>query len=235
MDRKILFEDLNITLNELKQLIGKIQPAVYISKIEIDLMKEKCRNLYDLLLKLEKLPEENMVGSEKSEEVEAIDEKTRVQTSESHESAIIDEGPLIGDEKIEIPLAPKTGTTEKTESQKFDLFSTTADSPLRKHEVTVKDKIAEKKSEVSIADKIKKSGKITGLKQVIGINEKFFFINELFKGNMKDYNETIENLDKCSSLEDAHNLLESLEGNFGWKEDSEAHQQLVEIVERKFS
>lgn len=114
--------------------------------------------------------------------------------------------------------------------ENIDLFSTTFDSDAK----TVAEEISENVNEESVADKFQKN-KITDLKEAIGINEKFYFINELFDGVMKEYNEAIEAVNKYSSQEEAFDYLNQLKGEHDWKEESEAFGQLRDILERKFN
>src|ERR1051325_1170887 len=86
-----------------------------------------------------------------------------------------------------------------------DLFSS-AITPGPQKEKPVEKVIAK---EESVAEKISHK-KISDLKSVIGINEKFQFINELFDGNMKEYNVALDQINNFSSLGEAVNYLANL-------------------------
>ena len=75
---------------------------------------------------------------------------------------------------------------------------------------------------------------IRDLKSAIGINEKFLFINELFKGNMKEYTDTIVLLSDAETLESAHQILTPLKGKYEWREDSSAYVTLIDFLQRRF-
>ena len=75
---------------------------------------------------------------------------------------------------------------------------------------------------------------ISTLKEAIGINEKFLFINELFEGNMQKYNQCIERIDMAPSKEKAESIINELAFELKWKIESEAQKQLINFVERKF-
>ena len=45
------------------------------------------------------------------------------------------------------------------------------------------------------------------LKDAIGINEKFLFINELFDGNLQDYSEALNKLNAFENLQSAENIF----------------------------
>jgi len=129
---------------------------------------------------------------------------------------------------------PKEPEPEK-EALKEDQEETNIEQKLEKEQeaVTIAEKIQQSQQEETVADKIKKN-KISSLKVAIGINEKFFFINELFNGSLKDYNTVIEELDQMHDLRDASAYLTSLRQKNMWDPESDAFKQLQQFLERKF-
>jgi hypothetical protein len=75
---------------------------------------------------------------------------------------------------------------------------------------------------------------IRDLKSAIGINEKFLFINELFKGNMKEYTDTIVLLSDAETIELVHEILIPLKAKYVWREDSAAYVTLIDFLQRRF-
>lgn len=78
------------------------------------------------------------------------------------------------------------------------------------------------------------SNRIENLKNAININEKFMFINDLFDGNLREYNETIETLNGFKSLEQAGDFLDLMRRKNFWDTGSPAFKRLKELLERKF-
>jgi len=72
------------------------------------------------------------------------------------------------------------------------------------------------------------------LKMAIGINDKFLFINELFKGDPGIYNQAIETLNSVEGLNDAETAIESYRGEYAWADNSEAYHRLKNIVMSKY-
>lgn len=72
------------------------------------------------------------------------------------------------------------------------------------------------------------------LKSVIGINDKFLFVNELFGGSMEKYNKSIENLNDLKTLNGAMIYLNELKIELQWNNSNDAYQKLAELVRRKF-
>jgi len=78
------------------------------------------------------------------------------------------------------------------------------------------------------------STRIDNLKAAININDKFMFINELFEGNLREYNETIETLNGFINLNQAAEFLDLVKRKNFWDTGSAAFKKLKELVERKF-
>ncbi len=114
--------------------------------------------------------------------------------------------------------------TEKTKPV-FDLFSI--------NEESIADKFV-KENDNSVAAKISKK-KTSDLKSIIGINEKFLFINELFNGNMHDYNEAVNSLNSFTNHEEASNYIGSLKQNKDWDDNSQAYKILNDFVVQIFN
>lgn len=75
---------------------------------------------------------------------------------------------------------------------------------------------------------------VKDLKSVIGINDKFLFVNELFGGSMEKYNKSIENLNDLKTLNGAMIYLNELKIELQWNSSNEAYRKLSELVRRKF-
>ena len=94
------------------------------------------------------------------------------------------------------------------------------------------DKLASRKDN-SLAAKLEQS-KITDLRQAIGINEKFLFINDLFEGNLSYYNKAIDELNSFQSLNGARTYLIELSVAYSWPSESAAKEKIHLLIERKF-
>ncbi|MBP7497100.1 MAG: hypothetical protein KA792_05490, partial [Bacteroidales bacterium] len=116
-----------------------------------------------------------------------------------------------------------------------DLFSKTEQitlsDKLDDKKPSLNEMISQQKTDKSIADKIHRASDI---KDLIGINEKYLFINNLFNGDMQVYNSFIDSLNKASDNSLALNIINSAKDLHKWKEDSEAYLKLVDIVSTKF-
>jgi hypothetical protein len=68
------------------------------------------------------------------------------------------------------------------------------------------------------------------IKTSIGINDKFEFISELFKGSMSDYEASIQLFNSATNSEMTLLLLNDLHKKYNWQEDNETLNRFVEIV-----
>jgi hypothetical protein len=69
----------------------------------------------------------------------------------------------------------------------------------------------------------------------IGINDKFRFINELFKQNNGEYNIAIEQLNALNSWHEAELYLNSLKMIYNWKDNSEIVVFLYSQAKKRFA
>lgn len=117
------------------------------------------------------------------------------------------------------------------ENTDTDLFSNVKPSP----EINdLNKKLADARSKHSIVEKLQ-NNRIENLKSVIGINDKFYFINELFGGDSQKYEDIIYTLNNFKKLEDAMQYFSTLKYRFTWDEESEPYAKLTHMLERKFN
>ncbi len=75
---------------------------------------------------------------------------------------------------------------------------------------------------------------VTDFRSMIGINEKFLFINELFKGNIKEYNDMLQNLDAAENGEEMNIVMQPLAEKYNWNEQTLAYITLSDLLKKKF-
>ncbi|MGI6718172.1 MAG: hypothetical protein ACOX4D_03330 [Bacteroidales bacterium] len=119
------------------------------------------------------------------------------------------------------------GKKDTTVAEKLTIVSSTLHENLAAMEQNTNNK-----SE-TVADKIRLE-KITDIKSAIGINDKFYFINRLFDGDVKFYNETVDKFNNFNSINDAKILLQLLINKYNWDFNDEAYKKFEDIVEKKF-
>lgn len=116
----------------------------------------------------------------------------------------------------------------------LDLFGaqTIADK-YRDEKQSLNEQINKEKDDKSLASKLLLKP-IKDLKSAIGINDKFKFMNELFEGNMNEYNQAVDALNNFSSELEAMECLDSLFLVYKWKSDSDAYTEFRNYVIRRY-
>jgi len=120
------------------------------------------------------------------------------------------------------PVVKKESPKRQSRTAELDLFA--AEEPV----FSIKLKEAREKS---LGPKISRHD---SFKAAIGINDKFMFINELFDGNLRDYNEAIETLGGFKTLPQAQEYLDLLRRRFNWNSASNGFKRIKELVENRY-
>jgi len=130
--------------------------------------------------------------------------------------------------EIEPKEKPSEQPEDNTSSPQttYDLFSGNSDNAVaEKFQAT---------EEQSLADKMQKSS-ITNIREAIGINEKFLFINELFNGDLGRYNKILDDINDLPTKKGVDTYLLELKIQFQWADENEAYVKLKELLDRKFN
>lgn len=130
-------------------------------------------------------------------------------------------------QKKEKELSPSFNIHSKVSEKAVDIKS-------------VKEQVAlETTEETALQKNILKETKTDSPKQVvplvIGINDKFRFINELFKQNNSEYNIALEQLASLQSWAETEIYLTSLKELYDWKENSEVVKYFYSVIKKRFS
>lgn len=136
---------------------------------------------------------------------------------------------------IQTDIRPAGQKSKKQTTSVGGLFGDTlSHADTFKDEPSVADTIAKSKSEKSVADKMQHNP-IKDLKDAIGINEKFLFINELFDGNLQDYTEALHKINSSTDLQSAQEFIRAeLAIRYSWTDDNDHVKNFTDLVERRF-
>lgn len=74
---------------------------------------------------------------------------------------------------------------------------------------------------------------IGDLKSVIGLNDRFRFVNELFGGNSNEFNTAINQLNGINSIDDAEDYLDRLEELYHWDKNGKTFADFFSLIKRK--
>lgn len=77
---------------------------------------------------------------------------------------------------------------------------------------------------------------VRDLKKAIGVNDRFLFLNELFRGDVDMYERSIKTINNFRILAEAEYWMErELKIKLGWDDRSETVKQFTQLVRRRFS
>ncbi len=124
------------------------------------------------------------------------------------------------DPMLEIPtLSQQTISREVNDS---GLQSESLNDKLK----TVKTELSERLKEAPVKD----------LRKAVGINDRFLFINELFRGDESTYERSIKTINSFNIYAEAEYWINrELKVKLGWSNDSATVQQFDHLVRRRFS
>lgn len=240
MNQSDKMNKINNMLSELQQLLNQKSSDSGFSRLELDLMKQKTRAFYDALLHLETDDERKLAlpNVEKTSKLAypPIDKTSKTENSISNEENFyLKKDGALPSQKDENKPEPEEDTTDKTPQPQEDFSSpkTTLDLFSEPPAASLGESLAENKQH-ALGDTLQQSP-IHDLREAIGINDKFVFINELFKGDLEKYNKILDELNGFSSLKGAQTYLTELSVQHQWDEESPTFLKLAHMLERKFA
>lgn len=158
------------------------------------------------------------------------------QLAENQSTPVIEEIPVATPKTNEVPLtAPMEPAqpVQQTEHQSslFDYFKNKSpeEQPVQR---TVADNLG--MNITNTTEKKASSSKVSDLRTIININDKFSFMNELFRNNMKGYNDFILHLNELTDRAEALNYVEGIATQYNWEKESQTVMTFWNIFDRKF-
>lgn len=244
MDKQTLHQQIEILLETIQEQHNNTKTHSHtIPQIEVDILLSNMRKLYDFLLLLNKVKvhEEkkieitttSVVEQKKTEEGKQKQEKRREEVKEQVHVQIVETATALQPKEEEKVQQPQQET--KNAKQGVPLLTDLFGEPEQpKVLTTVHDKVTKKQEEKSLADTLNKKP-IKDLKSAIGINEKFLFINELFDGNLQEYNNSIDVLNQCQKHSEAIDYIKSnLSDKHKWEEENKYMLNFLDLIARRF-
>jgi hypothetical protein len=254
------FEIIIKDIQDIEKLVSNFNNYSHIPKIELDLALSKLRNLYDLLLMYRDLEETDPSETEKkvypvnkpgiNEQVpESIVPKPIVpdpilpDKGFANKEGVIKTDDLLleAEEKVDKSGVTNPPSAKETSENRMETElpkdkkpgESTKQNILSERFIGQKEFIYEKLGENNKKDDISSrigSSPIQSIAGSIGINDKFFFVRELFNGDAIKFRETMNDLDAMSDFSSAQ---EYLNNNFQWDMESSTVSQLLNLIRRK--
>ena len=193
---------------------------------------------FGIFLHFENIPEEEKTPETKRDEqgrlvhvMEAVPEELIPERDRVHGEDLVKDNPLV------MPRLDDERKAEKAEieQQASGGMSGFFEQDDTGFELSTGETLGEKMmgEDNSLAAKLQQNP-VRDLKSVIGINDKFLFVNELFGGSMEKYNKSIENLNDLKTLNGAMIYLNELKIELQLNISNEAYIKLKDLITRKF-
>lgn len=218
MDKNRIRKEIAELINSIKQHSDDIGDKKHIPQLELELILKKIAALYEKSIVFNYLNSQNTIENEIAKLIEPkvnIEEKIMVEISKAEEKGkeeIVNVAPPVEEPKIEEP---------KVEEVKPVVEEVKPIEPVQ---------IEKPKTVVNI-----QKPSISDIKTAIGINDRFQFANDLFQGNMQEYDIAIQQLNSSENLDSAMVYLGSLQKLYNWDEENATMIRLRELVERRYS
>ncbi len=286
---------LDATLETLQTLAGRLKNSSGIHQIDIDLLQQKTRELYEQILALQ--PGSTAVQAEEPASPATVEDQPEPQhfTSQSQEEKIIDEEEVeleeAKSEELESaqpepqpPVEEDVRDREETEEETTEVRTETEDAvepeeklaeepvtePEEDHETVYEDvaieqgpeqedrqelaetqpkttldlfsvssddslgSVLQQSNQPNLGERLEHS-RVGDLREGIGINDKFQFINELFNGDMDQYNKVLDELNHFQSLQGALTYLSELSVQHDFSKTGMAFQKMKALLVKKYA
>lgn len=230
MDYKHTINILSENIKELDAIVSGFASHEKIPALDMDLVLDKTRNLYEVLLLLKKSVSDNQPESVQSQK--SADPEPSQSDNPVHINAGSD---IITDKSEKIPDEKSSAVDSGSLSDSADVILPDQNKPItlsdrfKKQTPSINENLVQSKPFYDVSSRLQ-TKPLANISNAIGLNDKFLFINELFDGNTEKYNKTIELLNNASDFNEAYNFLIE---NFKWDMNSETVQKILELIRRK--
>jgi hypothetical protein len=154
----------------------------------------------------------------------------RTDTRETRETLLVDKGTLsVVQKNGQLDMVFDPMREIPTLSQQAPKKAEPADAP----QESINDKLRQGKTELM---EVLKETPVKDLRKAIGINDRFLFINDLFRGDETMYERSIKTINNFSIYPEAEYwITRELKVKLGWPADNPSVDHFVQLVKRRFS
>ena len=228
-------------LNKINNLFTSIEEEGEVSKIEKALLKTYIMELYERVAT--------------TEEKETVSKPAKVKQKDHKNKPESSTNSIFSAQENKVPVA--TETLEKVIERELQSATNGSSSAMEMETVIdisdeggeetpkenrssgdqhIIDTIFQAESGTELSEKLSKLP-IKDLNKAIGLNEKIFTINELFKGNGAHYQEVMKSLNELKSFDEAKDyMLKHIVDRYEWTEESKVKKaaNFVKIIQRRY-
>ena len=221
----------NASVDELLQTVQMLQSELMHLKSSDNVTAENGKVAFDIptvLIESAPFTEEKVVLNLEIDEEALADELEQIKkTAETINSiSIKNKKPFSFDPIEDTPtLIHQTNSEQASKKELNESMAPLSDS--------LNDKLKQSKKELSEA---LKDTPIKDIKKAIGINDRFQFINDLFKGDEAMYERSIKTINGFSIYPEAEYWIRrELKTKLGWDDQHDTVKQFDQLIKRRFS
>ncbi len=245
MDKYQLRKEIAQLIDSIKEHSDNIGNRKRIPQLELELILSKIKKLYEKSIVFNYLNEHHIDEIQEPIIPAALKEISDIEL-ENNEKAIIS---TVSEEKIKteellinLKADEKNNTIEKNTNEEkqiriADQEKLAVDINAKISEIgnlSLNEKLSKQVAAVSLLSKLRKKP-VEDLVKSIGINERYLFTKELFKGNSDAFMQHVRALNSVNSYEDAQRYLEKeVIPNFNWDANNPAVNEFLDLVQRRF-
>lgn len=219
MEKHKIRKEIAELINSIKQHSDDIGDKKHIPQLELEVILKKIAALYEKSIVFNYLNSQNTLENEIAKLIEPkvnIEEKIMVEISKAEEKVKEEI------QAVETIQAPVKEAEPFVEVKKEELEPPKVEAPPVQ--------VEKPKTSVNI-----QKPSISDIKTAIGINDRFQFSNDLFQGNMQEYDIAIQQLNSSENMDSAMIYFGSLQKLYNWDTENETVKRLLELVERRYS
>jgi hypothetical protein len=205
-------------LSDVHDIIDDLKSIPGVPALQVELAKAKCKTASDVIALLKNLPQAKVVVKEQVEPKKAAEPAIKSGFTGEKTPSRQTEAPEVSN-----PVTRTEVSSKKSYEQPIiaDQFANRSES--------FNEKLGGLKHEDDVLE-ILKYKPVTSLAEAIGVNDKFLFIREIFKGNQEIYNQAIYKLESVANMDDAISIIRDYTGE---STENEAVRQLLDLIKRK--
>lgn len=255
-------DEKNIVL-KLKHQLGRMMVQVdymyrndrEMSRLDLDILMERTRDLYDLLcdygagtnqhLPAGEISDDAPKNTEINEGGELINrdvdfeiENDNTDVDLEEEKPVEEEEPVEEVKKHILDVDESEDVDDEDwEDEEDEVFH--IEQPVEEMQETLvevedaADETVPEPEDNSLAARLQRTP-VTDIRLALGINDKVMIINELFMGSVERYNKSIDALNDFPTLSGARVYMSELQIELQWDTESQAYKMLNDLVERRF-
>jgi hypothetical protein len=228
MEKNQIRKEIAELINSIKQHSDEIDigDKKHIPQLELELILKKIASLYEKSIVFNYLNSQKSIENEIAKLIEPkinIEERIISEISKAQDKA--KEEPKV-EEKVIVPEIIEAKPQEVVVEKTIEVVPV-----IEKPIIEEKPLVAEKPKPIINIQK----PAISDIKTAIGINDRFQFANDLFEGNMQEYEIGIQQLNSSENIDSAMIYFHSLQKLYTWDLENDTVKRLLELVERRYS